>query len=194
MFAQAMKRTPASQRPALLRIIILFDLENCTISLGNTYGPGEIQLGARLARLRSWLERNFGHVLGGFVFSPAHIGEHYLTVCRRNNLFVIFCPKECLEIPEYEIKKGKMITVRDTVDSTLMEFGKMMFDHSDANCLCLVSGDDDFVPLLEAAKERNIKRIIVPPTLGSLSKRAKGLVRLADQENGRKLVFPLDRM
>ena len=171
------------------KVLLLIDWENVIYSLIGL-GPHEMDLSNRIKKLVEWVKKEIGELLGdnGYVFTPAHFAAYHREICVQNNLRIIICPKRksCTIPPQKE---------EDTVDETLMWFGNMMLVHPDVKTICLVSGDEDFVPFLEQAKKLGKKIVLVPPTLSSLSA-SKKIVRLADKDEatGKPLILILSKI
>ena len=68
----------------------------------------------------------------------------------------------------------------DTVDETIMWFAKTMVRHPNFKFVCLVAGDNDYVPLFKELGRHRIYRALVAPTRDSLAK-TKELVELVDK-------------
>lgn len=158
------------------KVLVLVDWDNLFFCLYKTFGA-EMQLDYRLKKLMDWVREDIGEMLGdkGFIFAPEHLSFIHQQVCAESNLKLIICPKR-----QIRDERGKLTGEEDTVDETLIWFGRMMMRHPDVKFICLVSGDDDYVPLFKEAPLYGVKRILVPPTVDSLSK-SKTLIRLVDK-------------
>jgi hypothetical protein len=131
----------------------------------------------------------------GFMFAPEHLPSIYQEMCVSRGLRLITCPKKNLATPMRNQKTGKMETRVDTVDETIAEFAKSMVGHPNFKTICLVSGDNDYVPLFEELGDNNIRRALAPPTLGSLSQ-TKQLINLVDINplTGEKMILVLSEI
>lgn len=175
-------------------VLLLLDWDNIFYSLFNSF-KDETRLEERLKKLNDWIKTEIGPIFGGygFVFAPGHLGFHDQRLCVENKLRLIICPKRTFETPKLNQKTGLMCSEEDTVDETLIWYGKIMMGHPDIKFICLVSGDDDYVPLMKFARSCGIKRILVPPTIDSLS-RSKNLIRSVDRHpiTRKKMILRLD--
>ncbi len=80
---------------------------------------------------------------------------------------------------------------KDIVDETIIWFGKIMLSHPEVGILCLASGDDDFIPLLEEAQKNGIKTGIIIPTITSLSRNLLPFIE-KHPETGKKMALRMD--
>ena len=119
------------------KVLVLIDWDNLFLCLQDKFGA-EMNLEHRIQKLMEWIQNEIGEILEGygFVFAPDHLNSLHREMLIRNNLRIIISPKEQIDGLQ-----------RDTVDKTLMWFGRMMLRHSDIGFICLVSGDEDFVPV-----------------------------------------------
>lgn len=168
-------------------VLLLVDWDNLFYNLFSSFKAEGLRLNYRLKKLIEWLENEIGEIAGGhgFVFAPEHLSSYHQQICLQNGFKLIICPK--IQATEVDAKE------RDTVDETIIWFGKMMMRHPDVKTICLVSGDDDFVPLFEEAEKCGVRRALAPPTLNSLSK-SKRLIRLVSKHSRtrRKMLLRLD--
>ncbi len=173
------------------KVLILVDWDNLFYSLFDAFKV-EMNLDYRLEKLMKWIKSEIGEILGdkGFVFAPDHLSPLHQQACVENNFKLIICPKK-----DIRDEQGRLIKEEDTVDETIIWFGQMMMRHQDVEFICLVSGDDDFVPLFEEASKYGVKRVLAPPTIGSLSK-SKALIRRIDKHpaTGKKMILMLDQI
>ncbi len=178
------------------KVLLLVDWDNLFLNLFAVFNQ-QINLARRLEAMQNWIQREVGELLGGygFVFAPEHFSSIHQQMCVNLNMRLMICPKRPLEKPKRHPKTGRMITEEDTVDETLIWFGTMMMRHPDIGFLCLVSGDDDYVPLFEEAARQRVKRVLIPPTLDSLSK-SKRLIMLTDKhpKTLRRMILRLDTL
>jgi len=167
-------------------VLVLVDWDNFFMSLFDRF-RNELQLESKIKRLMDWIEKEIGPIVEGygFVFAPEHLNAIQQDICVRSRLKIFTCPK--IHVPDQE--------TQDTVDETLMWFGRLMIDNPNIGFICLVSGDDDYVPFLEGAKKRGIKIALAPPTIDSLSK-SKRLIRLADNhpKTGKRMLLVLETL
>lgn len=179
------------------KVLLLVDWENLFFNLFTDFGAQNMDITFRLKKMLAWIQGEIGEIFGdyGFVFAPEHLSLSHQRMCVNNNMKLVICPKRQLRTPKKDPKTGRMITEEDTVDETIIWFGKTMMRHPDVKFICLVSGDDDYVPLFEEAERYSIKRVLIPPTLNSLSK-SKRLVRLADKHpiSLKRMILRLDTL
>jgi hypothetical protein len=177
------------QKEIKSKVLVLFDWENAFFSLFSEFGPNKLNLEYRIKKLMEWIKSDVGELLGGFgfVFAPNHFSSYHRKICIQNKIRIMICPKEASK------KKGEK--ARDTVDETIINFGNVMLRHPDVGFICLISGDEDFVPLLENSKKNNVKIALVAPTLNSLSTN-QNIVKLIDchPETGKKMALRLDQV
>ena len=154
-------------------VLLLVDWENLFFTLLSRFGLEDVHIEERVKKLMEWIQAEIGELLGGhgFVFAPEHQLSSHQGMCAKNNLWLMTCPKRSKGVGQGE---------EDTVDETLISFGKIMLRHPDVKFICLVSGDEDFLPLLEEAKKYKVKVALVAPTIGSLSSQG-GLLRFVDK-------------
>ena len=173
------------------KVLLVVDWDNLFLNLFHAFRPEEIKLSHRFKKLLEWIKSEIGEILGehGFIFAPEHLCSAHQEICVQNNFRIMICPKKQTRGATGEAKE------EDTVDETIIWFAKMMIRYPDVKFLCLVSGDDDFVELLEAAKRQDIKIALAPPTISSLS-RSKKLIRLADKHprTMKKMILRLDKL
>lgn len=191
MFTRRKATMPYSLSTPSGKVLLLIDWDNVFFCLYSMF-KRDIRLEYRLKRLTDWIKKEIGEIFSdhGFVFAPEHLAQFHQQVCVQNDLKLIICPKR-----EIKDSEGKTEREEDTVDETIIWFGKMMMSHPDVKFICLVSGDDDYVPLFEEAEKHNIKRVLAPPTIDSLSK-SKRLVGLVDKHpvTSKKMLLRLDTL
>ena len=190
------RKTPPPKSAVPEKVLVLIDWDNFFLCLFNRFKK-EIRIEWRIRELLEWVKVEIGEILEGcgFVFAPEHLNVFHQEVCVNNNLVLFTCPKKKLQTPINNPKTGMPETEVDTVDGTLMWFGRLMMKHPDVGFICLVAGDDDYVPLMEEAERMNIGRVLAPPTIDSLS-RSKRLVRLVGRhpKTGKKMLLRLDTL
>ena len=181
MQTQTGKLTPLSSAVAK-QVLLLIDWENLFYSLYSFFGPDKMRVESRIERVVEWVKKEIGELLGGygFVFAPEHLTYLHQQICVKNNLKLMICPKRQLAIAKRNPKTGDMETEEDTVDETIIWLAKTMVRHPNFKFVCLVAGDNDYVPLFKELGRHGIKRALVAPTRDSLSK-TKELVELADK-------------
>lgn len=171
------------------KVLVLVDWDNLFFSLFSSFKM-HMHLEERLKKMMEWVKKDIGEIFEGygFVFAPEHLTYYHQKMCVENSFKLMTCPKR-----QIKNQQGIEISEEDTVDETIIWFGKMMMRHPDVNFLCLVSGDNDYVPLFEEAPKHGVKRALAPPTLNSLS-RSKNLIEMTDEhpETGKKMVLMLD--
>ncbi|MCH8741404.1 NYN domain-containing protein [Patescibacteria group bacterium] len=104
-----------------------------------------------------------------FVFLPPQQAYIWGETYHELGFYTIVCPR-------IQNKKGEK---EDTVDDTLIRFGKMAIDNmKDLSFICLGSGDKDFSPLVRQARKKGLEIIVVAASTNSLS---SDLINLADK-------------
>ena len=188
------KSKPAPPPVTNNKVLVLVDWDNLFFSLFDSFKM-HMDLERRLKKMMEWIKTEIGEIIGGygFVFAPEHLAFYHQQVCVENNFKLLICPKRKLEEPKINKKTGEMMSEEDTVDETIIWYGNLMMRHRDVGFICLVSGDNDYVPLFEEAPEHGVKRVLVPPTINSLS-RSKTLIRLTDKnpKTNKKMILVLD--
>ncbi|MEI7424940.1 MAG: NYN domain-containing protein [Candidatus Staskawiczbacteria bacterium] len=177
------------------KVILLVDWENLFYCLHQRSNGTNMRIEYRIKKLLEWVCTEIGETMCSIVFAPEHLSADHRKIWADNGFKIMICPKKQLDKPERNPKSGQMETLKDTVDETLIWFATMMFKHPDTGYICLVSGDDDYVPMMEEAKKLNVKRALAPPTIGSLSK-SQGLVKTFDRHpfTGRRMILRLDQV
>lgn len=183
-------------------VLLVIDWDNFDIGLRNRFEPGQVRIEQRLKLLIEWVKTEVGELFGGywkeneyikgygFVFAPEHLSsdEFCRKMCVRHNLRIMTCPKN--EKPDRE---GSF----DSVDQSLMSFAESMMVNSNMQSICIVSGDDHYIPLMCFARKRKVKVAFVAPTIGSLSKdktTIEEILRLVDNSStsGKRMFLRLD--
>lgn len=164
------------------RVLVLLDLENLFLNF-DVPSAERFSIMDELDKLMRQLG-TVGEITAVFAFaSPQTVSMHLETLFRQG-FYPIPCPKI----------KNKAGQETDTVDSTLMDFGKKMFGQMvGLTHFCLGSGDKDFNPLLREAIRHGLKIMIVAGNLTSL---ARELIGLTDEnpDTHRKMVYILSPM
>jgi len=170
------------------KVLLLLDWDNIVYGLLERFGLQGMDLEVRIKKLNNWVLSEIGTPLDGFgfVFAPEHLNAIHQAICVRNNMRLITCPKKEAQIgskPE------------DTVDATLMWFSDLMLKHQEVQFVCLVSGDEDYEPMVKGVKKAGVKMALVTPALRSLSNQG-GLSRFADNHpvTGKKMFISLDTL
>ncbi len=164
---------PLKRKNDQSKIVVLIDFENL---LQNTEipPPKSFSMMAGFDKLIKEISQDVGEIINVFVFIPPNLAITYGAELYKQGFFMILCPK-------IQSKKG---SEEDTVDSTLIEFGKKIIGQSpDLTHLCIGSGDKDFNPLIREAIRWRLKIIIIAGNLRSLS---FDLIKLADKKTGGK--------
>lgn len=178
------------------QVLLLIDWDNFFYSLMTRFGPGEMDIERRIKQLMAWTRKEAGKILGGsgFVFAPEHLSWTHQEICVNNGLKMITCPKKRLAKPTPNPKSGRLETTTDTVDETIIWFARTWVGHPKFRTLCLVSGDNDYVPLLKEMPKYGIRRALIAPTIESL-KKTKELIKCVDKNpiTQRKMILVLDR-
>ncbi len=179
------------------KVLLLIDWENLFMSLYHALGMDKMQVEHRIKGIIEWIKKDLGGLLGnyGFLFAPGHLSIYHQAICARNNLKLIICPKRHLTKPKRNNKTGKLMFEEDTVDENIIWFAETLVDHSHFKIICLVAGDNDYVPLFEELGQLGIKRALAVPTIDSLSK-TKKLVNLVDKhpETHKKMILRVDQI
>ncbi|MFH1968646.1 MAG: hypothetical protein ABIJ84_04640 [bacterium] len=177
------------------QVLLLIDWDNLFFGLFHLFGAEEMRIENRIKRLMEWVDKEVGKLLGGFgfVFAPEHLSFLHQQICVKNGLKLIICPKKQLKEPKLNQKTGDLEAEEDTVDETIIWFAKTMIRHPNFRFICLVSGDNDYVPLFREMARHGVKRALVAPTTDSLAK-SKELVNLVDKHPRtlKKMSFRLD--
>lgn len=150
------------------RGIFLIDHDNLVTNL-KLASPDEASIVDKLDSVVKKIVEANREIVDTFVFLPpqqAYIwGETYYEL----GFYAIVCPR-------IQNKEGEE---QDTVDDTLIRFGKMAIDNiENLSFICLGSGDKDFSPLVRQARKKGLKIIVVAASISSLSSH---LINLADE-------------
>jgi len=173
-------------------VLLLIDWDNFRSTLQKQFGIGKVRLDQRIGRTLNWVKGELGELLAGhgFVFAPEHLNELFRKMCAKNNLRTVTCPKR--DTPD---RNGSF----DSVDETLIWFGKMMLAHPDVKCLCIISGDKHYIPLMEAAKKQGVSVAFAVPSRSCFSetpeiiKKIIGLISI-NPKTGKKMYVELDTL
>ena len=175
------------------RVVVLLDLENLyrNISL-NWFDNFSLTTALKVILERL---RDTGEIVGIFAFSPRHIlFRPYQKFFIKQGIYLLLCPKITTEkeprIPPRLGTQRRRIPrtiappiepkeeVKDTTDPTLISFGKMLLrEIPGLTHLCIGSGDADYLELVDKAKSKGVKVIVVAGDRHSLS---ADLARKAD--------------
>lgn len=156
--------------------LILIDWENVSKNLREgRFNPLRFSRKTALERLFTWVKDQVGEIFDTFLFAPLHIVHTDYELFSEFGLVPMTCPK----LPLSGIRR------RDTVDQTLIEKGLKWITHQSLTHLCLVSGDSDFIPLIQAAKARGLKIMLsaLDPSFARIPGRpflSKELAKYAD--------------
>ena len=164
------------------RILVLIDWDNLFLNLMDIYKPEKLNLSFHFDNLKKWLEE-IGQIWAVFVFAPQHLNVWHRKFLQEREFFLVTCTK---------IKTGETPEEIDTVDETLIKLGELLLSYPDITHLCLVSGDADFIPLLEKAKKEGVKRAIAVASVKPLS---RNLLPLADThpKTRKKMILDLSK-
>ena len=158
------------------KILVFIDFENFLKGLkGAVERPSLIKNFDELMRYLG----ETGRVVNVFVFAPPHSILIYLETFYKLGFTTITCPKI------RDKKKGQEI---DTVDSTMIDFSRIMMEQiPDLTHLCVVSGDSDFRPLLRQAMRYGLKTIVAT----TISALAVEVINMLDRDplTGKKMVY-----
>lgn len=183
------------------QVLLLIDWENLWYGLLHRFNgdPEEMNISRRISGLMNWVQGMGGPLGGhGFVFAPDHLPAGDRENCFRKKLQVITCSKKYVGEGKLNEKKGDTETIVDTVDDTIIWYARMMVGHPNFKTLCLVSGNNDYVPLFEQMGHLNIKRALAAPSFDSMAKPTQGkiLVDLVDRDplTNERLLLMLDKV
>jgi hypothetical protein len=181
--------------PMMGRVLLLIDWDNLYYGLFQRFGHLDMHIGERIVALMEWVEE-IGGLMGGrgFIFAPEHVSAEYQRMFNENRLQLVICPKRKLKTPRADFLGGEPRTEEDTVDETIIWFAKNMAGHPSFKILCLVSGDNDYVPMFEEMGRLGIKRALAPPAIASLAKN-KRLLNLTDRNpvTQKRMILLLER-
>lgn len=158
------------------QVLVLIDFENLMLNLD--VPPEKFSLAEGFDRLIRELGQ-VGDIMEVSVFASPQTALVHLETLHRHGFFTIPCPRI----------KDKAGGTRDTVDATLMDYGrKRIAQMQGGDYLCLGSGDKDFIPFLREAMGHGLKIIIIAGNMNSL---ASGLIGFADRHPvlPKKMVF-----
>lgn len=146
------------------QILVLIDFDNIMLNLD--VPPESFSLTEGFDRLIQELGK-VGDIMEIFVFAPPQTALAHLETFHKHGFFTIPCPRV----------KDKTCVARDTVDATLMEYGRKRIARMQAgDYLCIGSGDKDFIPLVRRAIGHGLKIIIVAGNINSLASELIGFV------------------
>ncbi len=149
------------------KILLLIDFENLQKNARIAQTPDNFSITDAFDSLFRQISQETGKITDAFIFVPPHTTSLLIEKFYELGLFTIFCPKV--------IDKGKE---KDTVDSTMIEFGRKMINQMpELTHLCLGSGDKDFIPLIREAMRAGLKIMIIAGDQLSLSSE---IIKLAD--------------
>jgi hypothetical protein len=179
------------------QVLLLIDWDNLWYSLMSRFGVGEMNIENRIQTLMDWTKESVGELCGGhgFVFAPEHLSLLHRQIFVDRGLKLMTCTKLHLKEPRLNPKSQKMESEIDTVDETIIWFAKMMVGHQNFKTLCLVSGDNDYLPLFEEMRKLGIKRALVAPTIDSLAKNKK-FIKCVDENpvTKKRMLLILDKI
>lgn len=168
------------------KVLLLIDWDNLFINLFRELRPEDVRFEERIKKMIEWVHSEVGDLIGGqgFVFAHEHITYLDQQTCSKNNLKLMICPKEKMKDREKEI---------DTVDENIIWFAKLMSDHPLIRYICLVSGDSDYMEMLEEMKKKGLKIALAIPTLSSFSRLNK-IALLPDLNHKKeKMIFLIEK-
>ena len=164
------------------KVLILIDFENLLRNM-TMPEPKEFSMAGGFDKLMKEISNDLGDIINIFVFLPPHLTFYtfYGKLFHQLGFFSVLCPK---------IQNKKTGEEEDTVDGTIIEFGKKMLNQiPELTHLCVGSGDKDYASLIREAVRHGLKIAIIAGSLGSLS---ADLIKLADKRpNGKKMVYLL---
>ena len=197
MFFRKKAKEPLLSTAMKREVLLLIDWDNLFLSLYSRFGIHEMQVERRIKGIIEWIKKDLGGIWGncGFLFAPGHLSIFHQEICARNNLKLIICLKRHLATPKKSDKTGKLMFKEDTVDENIIWFAETLAGHPYFQIVCLVAGDNDYVPLFEKLGQRGIKRALAVPTIDSLSK-TKKLINLVDKhpETQQKMILRVDQI
>jgi hypothetical protein len=158
--------------------LVLIDWENIMINIKDVgYKPEGFSRKAGIDRLLKWIKTEAETIFDIFVFIPLHIVYTDFEMLHEQGFTIVVCPKVPLGA---EDKK-------DTTDAGLKKLGEKWITHQGLTHLCLVSGDGDFAPLAEEAKNKGLNIMISAASEKSLSSRLRDLADISPV-TGQKMI------
>jgi len=153
--------------------LVLVDWENVSKQITEgRYTPERFSRSTAIVKLFEWIKSEVDEIFDTFLFAPLHIVYTDYQLFHDHGLSVTTCPKIPLASPDK----------KDTVDPTLIKRAEKWVTHPDLTHICLVSGDSDFIPLLEKAKKRGLLIMIsaIDSSLLNRPSLSKDLAEMAD--------------
>jgi len=147
-------------------IVVLIDWPNIFLNM-KSKDPQNFNVKARIENLLEWIKK-IGRIKIIFVFTPRNLTIGNEELFLQFGFIQVLCPIITEESQN-----------RDTTDDYLITVGKECLGDENISHLCLVSGDSDFIPLLERTKAKGIKIGIIAASNASLS---ASLIKYADFE------------
>jgi hypothetical protein len=141
---------------------IFLDWENLWKNLENFLSSSYERFSPKdwLNRLIEQIGQEEGQVIKVYVFVPLHLASSWAETFYNLGFFTIACPKI----------RGKAGEEIDTTDRTLMSFAETLIDETrELTFICIGSGDQDFIPLANKARDRGLRVIAAVASWGSLS-------------------------
>ncbi len=161
------------------KVIAIIDWENIRQSMmEESYSPEGYSILSGLEKMKNWL-LTIGQQIWIIVYVCSDQLFYFIKTFEQLEFTSIICQPE-----EEEGQK------KDTTDRHIIsDFSKLLDMVSDKGiyCLCLGSGDADFMPILKKAKEKGIKIAIAAGSKRSIS---QDLKKMADNhpEEGNKMI------
>lgn len=142
--------------------LVLIDWPNLLLNLSiKPNDPKRFNLNQGFKKLIRWIEEAT-EIKMVFLFTPMGMISGHSELFHRLGFFVILCPT----LPPSN--SGQKLV--DTTDDYMIKLGMKIVDQQTGlTHLCLVSGDADFIPLVEKSKERGLKIMITAGDIQSLS-------------------------
>lgn len=160
-FRAAAPKKPRRQE----KVVILIDWENL---YKEPRIEEKLSISEIFQKLIKRVSQEIGEIVNVFVFTPPHSASVWGETFYNQGFFIISCPK-------VTDKKGE---TKDTVDETLIDFGRKMIQNMKLTHLVIGTGDRDFSPLYREAIYQGLKIVTVAASEKSLSSR---LIELSDK-------------
>jgi len=160
--------SPKEEEPKPLgKLLILIDLENLLQNMEPSIEK-ELSVSEIFLKLIKRVSREIGEVVSVFVFTSPHLVSVWGETFYNQGFFVISCPK-------VTDKKGEE---KDTVDETLIDFGRKMIQNMNLSHLVIGTGDRDLSPLYQDGILKGLKIVTIAASEKSLSSK---LIPLSDK-------------
>lgn len=145
--------------------LVLVDWENIkvTIAKEGNFDPHRFSMAVGVHKLISWTKSEAIEIFETFLFAPLDTLYSDYQMFHEFGFTIVTCPR----IPLAAERRT------DTSDWQLIKSGKRWITHPDVTHLCLASGDIDFLPLVQEAKEKGLKFMVSAASEKALSSRLR---------------------